>query len=162
MTRQFFAFRCQPPRTAGQLQAGSRAALTQFVARDRFDKRDDASSQAWLLYFHERLGEREPVDRGEKFGHIGGQWRRSDSFGLPRQVRRAFEKERHRDLEDIRNVLQAARANAVRSLLIFLHLLEREPKPVAELLLAHSEHHPAHPDPAAHVFVDKVGGPLFV
>src|SRR5262245_24214614 len=51
----------------------SLAASTQFVARDRFDKRDDALPQAWLLYLHERLGEREPVDRGEKFGHIRGQ-----------------------------------------------------------------------------------------
>src|SRR5262247_3357812 len=40
----------------------SRSSI-QFVARDRFDKRDDASSQAWLFYLHERLGEREPVDR---------------------------------------------------------------------------------------------------
>jgi hypothetical protein len=31
-------------------------------------------------------------------------------------------------------------------------------EPVAELRLAHSEHHPAHPDPAAHVFVDGING----
>jgi hypothetical protein len=75
-------------------------------------------------------------------------------------VRRAFEKERHWDLQKLRDVLQAARADAVRSFLIFLHLLEREPESVAELLLAHSKHQPAHPDPAAHVFVDRVGGPF--
>jgi len=55
-------------------------------------------------------------------------------------------------------VLQAARADAVPSRLVFLHLLERDPEPVGESLLAHSEHHSAHPDPAAHVFVDGVGG----
>jgi hypothetical protein len=37
-------------------------------------------------------------------------------------------------------------------------LLPRQPEVVAELLSAHSEHHPAHPDPAAHVFVHGVGG----
>jgi hypothetical protein len=75
-------------------------------------------------------------------------------------VRRALEKERHWDLQKLRDVLQAARPDAVRSFLVFLHLLEREPEPVAELLLAHSEHQPAHPDPASHVFVNGVGDPL--
>src|SRR5262249_41304233 len=54
------------------------------------------------------------------------------------------------------DVLQAARPHTVRSLLVFLHLLERDTEPVAECRLAHSEHHPAHPDAAAHVFVDRV------
>jgi hypothetical protein len=58
----------------------------------------------------------------------------------------------------MRDLLQAARPHTVRSFLVFLDLLEREPEPVAELRLAHSEHQPAHPDPAAYVFVDRVGG----
>ena len=58
----------------------------------------------------------------------------------------------------MRDLLQAARPHAVRSLLVFLHLLEREPEPIGELRLAHSEYHPTHPDPAAYVFVDRVGG----
>jgi hypothetical protein len=37
-------------------------------------------------------------------------------------------------------------------------LLERKPEPIGELRLAHSEYHPTHPDPAAYVFVDRVGG----
>jgi len=56
----------------------------------------------------------------------------------------------------MRDVLQTARAYAVRSALIFLHLLEREPKAVGELLLAHSEHLSGHSDTAAHVFIDGV------
>jgi hypothetical protein len=36
-------------------------------------------------------------------------------------------------------------------------LLEREPEPVGELGLAHSEHHPTHSDPPAYVFVDRIG-----
>ena len=55
-------------------------------------------------------------------------------------------------------MLQTARADAVLSALIFLHLLEREPEAIAELLLAHSEHHPARADTAAHVFIDGAGG----
>jgi hypothetical protein len=55
-------------------------------------------------------------------------------------------------------LLQAARSDTICSLLIFLHLLERNPERVAEFRLAHSEHLPMHPDPAAHVFVHGVGG----
>ena len=57
-------------------------------------------------------------------------------------------------------MLQAARADAVLSVLIFLHLLPCDPKAVAELLSAHSEHHPAHPNTGAHVFIDGAGGPF--
>ena len=53
-------------------------------------------------------------------------------------------------------MLQAARANAIRSLLIFLHLLERDAEGIAKLRLVHTEHHSAHAHPAAHVLVDRV------
>src|SRR5262249_6436744 len=139
---------------------GSRRPLgsIQVVARHLFDKRDDAAPQSWLLYPHERLREREPVGRGEEVENVGGRWRLSNCLGLAWQVRRAFEEERHRDLQYMRDVLQAARAHTVRSLLVFLHLLEREPESIAELFLTHSEHHPTHSDPAAYVFVDRIGG----
>jgi hypothetical protein len=130
------------------------------AACDLPDKFDDASPQPWRLYPHERLSEREPVGRGEELRHISGPRRLSNSIGLPRQLRCAFEEERHRDLQDMGDVLQAARADAILSILIFLHLLPRQPEVVAELLSAHSEHHPAHPDPAAHVFVDGIRGPF--
>ena len=48
----------------------------------------------------------------------------------------------------MRDVLQAARAHTVRSLLVFLHLLEREAERIAEFLLAHAEHHAPHADAA--------------
>jgi hypothetical protein len=60
----------------------------------------------------------------------------------------------------MRDVLQAACADAVLSVLVFLHLLPGESEAVAELLSAHSEHYPAHPDTAAHVFIDGAGGPF--
>src|SRR5262245_50787167 len=75
---------------------------------------------------------------------------------------RPLEEERHWDLQDMRDVLQAARAYAVRSALIFLHLLEREPKAVGELLLARSEHLSGHSDTAAHVSIVGVGAFLTI
>src|SRR5262249_31926447 len=141
------------------LAAQLRLQLTpvQVVAYDPLHKSDDASPQPWILYPHERLGERKSLGRGEELSHVTGPRRLSNSLGLRWHARRAFEEERHWDLQDMRDLLQAARANAVLSVLIFLHLLEREPEPVAERLLAHSKHHPAHPDTAAHVPIDGVG-----
>ena len=131
---------------------------SQVVARDLLDKRDDASPQAWILDPHEGLGEREPLGRGEELRHVSGPRRLYNSVRPPRYVGRALEEEWHRDLQDKRDLLQAARADAVSPLLIFLNLLEREAETVAERLLAHSKHYSAHPDPAAYVFVDGVGG----
>ena len=54
-------------------------------------------------------------------------------------------------------MLQPAGADPVGALLVFLHLLERQAKLLAELLLTHPEHHPAHAYPAAYVLVDWVG-----
>src|SRR5262245_15467955 len=142
---------------AGQLGLETSPVSSQVVACDLLDKLDYATSQPWLLYPHERLGEREPFGRGEELKHISGRRRLFNFPGLPQYVRCTFEEERHRDLQDLRDVLQTARADAVPSLLIFLHLLKREPEAVAKRPLAHSEHHPTHPDPPAYVLIDGVG-----
>ena len=56
----------------------------------------------------------------------------------------------------MRDLLQAARADPVGALFVFLHLLKRQAKSIAEFLLAHSEHHAAHAHAAADVLVDRV------
>jgi hypothetical protein len=158
-------FRCSPkpdvrPASATGMrhekESRSRGSI-QVLARDPLDKLDDALPQIYILYPRECLGEREPIACAEELGHIGGRRRLSIFLGLARQLRRTFEEERHRNLQYMGDVLQAARPHTVRSLLVFLHLLERNPEPVAELRLAHSEHHPTHSDPAAYVFVDRIG-----
>ena len=58
------------------------------------------------------------------------------------------------------DLLQPARADAVGALLVFLHLLEGQTERVAELFLAHAQHHPAHAHAAAHMLVDRIGGLL--
>ena len=72
-------------------------------------------------------------------------------------MRRALEKERYGYLQDVRSVMQAAGADAISPLLVFLHLLEREAERVAELLLTHAEHHPAHTYSTADVLVGRIG-----
>jgi hypothetical protein len=44
-----------------------------------------------------------------------------------------------------RNLMQSARPDAIRALLVFLHLLERETERFRQFLLAHAKHLPPHP-----------------
>src|SRR5262245_2908382 len=66
---------------------------------------------------------------------------------------RILEEKGNWDLKDLTNLLQPACPDAVHALLVFLHLLERETERVPQLLLAHCEHQPPHPHPAANVLV---------
>src|SRR5262245_15984841 len=102
VTRKFFAFWVSATRNGGDSSGQGRGALTQFVARDRFDKRDDASPQVRLLNLHESLDEHEPIYRREEVGQIGGRRSLFNFIGLDQELRRAFEEERHWDLQDMR------------------------------------------------------------
>ena len=82
------------------------------------------------------------------FSHSGGR----ASVG----VRCFLEEELDRDIEDLRYLEQPARADAVHTLLVFLHLLKREPHALAETLLAHPQKHTAQTDPAPHVLIHRV------
>jgi hypothetical protein len=68
------------------------------------------------------------------------------------------EEERHRNLQDLGDVLQAARADAVHAILVFLHLLKTDTEPIAERRLTHVQHDPAHTYPAANMLVGGVRG----
>src|ERR1700719_2750242 len=68
-----------------------------------------------------------------------------------------LKKECNRHLKNLGNLLQSARSDSVCTLFVFLHLLEREFECIAELFLAHPQHHATHSYPAAHVLVDGVG-----
>jgi hypothetical protein len=76
--------------------------------------------------------------------------RGADAFGAP-------SKKNATDLQNVRDLLQPARSDAVGALLVFLHLLEGETEPIGQLLLAHCKHHAAHAHPTANMLVD---GPL--
>ena len=54
------------------------------------------------------------------------------------------------------DVLQAARADPVGALLVFLDLLERDAEMLAELLLAHPQHHATQTNPTADMDVDRI------
>jgi len=73
------------------------------------------------------------------------------------QVGRAFEEERYGHLQDVGDLLQSARPDAVGAFLVFLHLLEGEAERITQFFLAHCEHHAAHAHPAANMLVDGVG-----
>jgi hypothetical protein len=120
------------------LRQGSAAlARTLFVsaiALGLFDKVDDATPELGVLEPHEGLGERKPIRRGKEVGHVG--WRRSIAFGLSRRMRRTLEEEGHGYLQDLRDMLELARAHPVGALLVLLNLLERQAKGIRERRLA--------------------------
>src|SRR5258708_40182530 len=61
-------------------------------------------------------------------------------------------------MKDLGDVMQSARPDPVRALLVFLHLLKCNPKRVAEFRLTHIEHQAANADAAADMLVDGVRG----
>jgi hypothetical protein len=66
---------------------------------------------------------------------------------------RPLEEERNLHLKDLGNMLQAAGADAIGALLVFLNLLECQAEGVGNIGLTHVEHEPAHAQAAADVLV---------
>jgi hypothetical protein len=135
-----------------------RSAICDAVAvRDPLDEMNDVAPELWLLDPHERLCERKSVRSGKEVSHVARRRRRALSDWRSRRRRRAFEEERYWHLQDLRDVMEAARADPICTLLVFLYLLECQAKGIPELRLAHAEHHPAHAHTSAHVLVSRVG-----
>src|SRR5580692_801158 len=89
-------------------------------------------------------------------------WVGDGDSGLPprgpeaRRGRPTLEEERNRHLKDLGNVLQAAGADAIGALLVFLDLLECQAKGVGNIGLTHIEHETAHAQAAADVLVYRI------
>jgi hypothetical protein len=133
-----------------------RARRSVRTGGDLLDKIDDGTPKACVRNPHESFGELEPIRRGEIVRYE--LWRRSVGLCtvLSPRVRRSFEEELDRHLKCLRNMLQAACADTVCPLFIFLHLLERDAKRIAEIRLGHTKHHAAHAYTFSHVFVSWV------
>src|SRR5450432_3038473 len=136
--------------------SSSRVDRLGVLARDFLDQLDDVPPQLRFFDPHERFGERESVRSGEEVTHVTRRWPRALSDWRSRYRRRAVEEERYRNLQDVRDVLEAARADPVRTLFVFLHLLECQAKGIAEFRLAHVEHQSAHAHTSAHILVSRI------
>ena len=132
------------------------AIFDAVVVRDLLDEMNDVTAELGLIDPHERCGERKSVRSGEEVAHVARRRRRTLPDWRSRWRRRALEEERHRNLQDMRDVLEAARADSICTLFVFLHLLERQAKGMPEFLLAHAEHQPAHAHTSANVLVGGV------
>src|SRR5205823_11108741 len=93
----------------------------------------------------------------EEVEHVGRRGCLAEALGLPWLMRRTLEEECNGDLQDLRDVLDSARADSVGALLVLLDLLECQAERVTEVCLAHRKHHPPHAYAAADVLVDRVG-----
>src|SRR6516225_6036557 len=131
-----------------------------FVAGGNLlDEIDDAAPQFRIFDPHEGFGQSEAVGGRQEVGNVSRRGRFGQAFMAARGLcaGRAFKEKSDRDLENVRNLLKTTRADPVGALLVFLNLLESQTERVAELLLAHSQHHPAHANPASDMLVGWVG-----
>ncbi len=137
--------------------AGLARPVSAFAVGDMLDQFDDVAAQLAVLDAHEGLDQRKPVDGGEKLGDIGRRDGLAHAAAMPARRRRALEEKRNRHLQDVAHLLQAAGADAVGALFVFLHLLEGQPERVAQPFLAHAQHHAAHAHARADIFVRWIG-----
>ena len=79
-----------------------------FRTGDLLDEVDDAPPQLGVGDAHECLGQRQAIGGSKKVGHISrrGRFAQSVCRAAPPARGRALEKERHRDLKDMGNLLQ--------------------------------------------------------
>jgi hypothetical protein len=135
---------------------GRDRALGAVLLGDRLDHANDRTPKRSLLDVPEGLDQRVPIRMTEKVGDKGDRRPLGLPCGAPGR-RQALEEERDRDAQNSRQLLQPARADAVRAFFVFLNLLKRQAQLVAELFLAHAEHKAAHADAAPDILVDRIG-----
>jgi hypothetical protein len=127
--------------------------------RDLLDKLNDRATQLPVFDAHKRLYQVQALGSGEEVAHVGG----SGSIGRPSRAGRdagrdgcALKEKRNRHPQNLGDVLQAARTEAVRPFLVFLNLLKGNPEGVSELSLAHIEDEPSHAYTAADMLVGRI------
>src|SRR5579863_9751366 len=138
------------------LPNGQGVAVVVFGRRQRNHKVDDSPAHFWIADAQEGAIQLQALGRGEEVDDIGLRRLLGEAAAI-RLRRRAFEKVRRRDLERSGRLLQAAGADSIRALFVFLDLLERHTEKFAELALAHADHCPAHSQPRADIDIDHVG-----
>jgi hypothetical protein len=133
------------------------ASLQRVARDDLFDQVDDGAAEFAVGDAREGADQRQSFGSREEIGDVSRRGRLADAFRVHRGAGDAFEQERHRDLKDFGNLLQAAGADAVGALLVFLDLLEGQPERIAQSFLAHAHHEPAHAHAAADMSVNRIG-----
>src|SRR5581483_1766029 len=128
-----------PVRNAEDSRDRRRSGLG-VLTRQRADEIDDLPPHLGVLHPQESAVELQALGAGEEVNHVACRFRLAHTGTrlFRRAARCVLKEERYRDLEDARNVLQAARANPVRALFVFLNLLESDTKILAKLFLAHA------------------------
>lgn len=116
---------------------------------------DDRTANLGIADPGKGLHQFQAVGCGKKFRNIIGR-RRLGIFIVGRRCH-AFKKERRRHLQSGGDLLQAARADAINALFVFLDLLEGQVNRVGERLLAHRQNVAPHADARANVNIDRIG-----
>ena len=107
------------------------AFVGMFVGGDLLNQFHDAAPEPGVGDPCEGARQGQAFGRGEKVVDV-----RALFAQRLRGERQVFEEERHRDLQDVSDLLKPTRTDAVGTLLVFLNLLERNAEYVRDVLLS--------------------------
>ena len=107
---------------------------------DGFDEMHNRTPDRFVADAHERLDKGLSVGGREKICSVDGGRRLCLFRRLAGSLRNALEEKGHGDIEYMTKLLQAARADPVGALFVFLDLLKRQAQLHSEPFLAHAEH----------------------
>src|SRR3569623_420579 len=123
---------------------------------DLFDEVDDAAAKLGVGDLRESARQRQSLGGRKKVRDVSGRGCFAETLDAGAAARTAFEQEGNRHLQNIGDLMQAARADAVGAFFVFLDLLKGQTASIAEFLLAQSQHDTTHPHVAANILVDRI------
>jgi hypothetical protein len=126
-------------------------------SHDLLDQRYDRAPHPWVFDSSVCPYQRDPIGRGEKSTYVTRYRRLSFwAFREMKLARCSLKEKRHRYTKDLGQLMKAAGADAVGTLLVFLDLLERQSQTVGQLRLTEVEHKSTHADAATNMVVYRV------
>jgi len=142
-----------------------------FVARKRFHEVQNALAHARIGDLRVGADELESFGARHEFHHVRAGFQvlvvsvdvgEADAIAMAAHeavlagdfIGHVVEEVRHGHGKDLRNIEKAARPDPVRSLLVFLDLLECKTEKLTELFLAHSDQHAAKTNAATDMGID--------
>ena len=113
------------------------------------DGANDPTPKLRVLNAHESSHQRVRIRGRQEVGDVTCGSPLSPLRPMIRPFCGPLEKEMYRNIKHLGNPLQSASADAIDAILVFLHLLKRDAKPISKAFLAHTELEPSHADAVA-------------
>ncbi len=142
---------------AGRKSVADALGLLLFFFGQAFHKIEHALAHLGVLDLHEGQAELQPFAAGDEFHHRRRAFRFAHAGLGAKLGGHALIEEVHRHIEDARHFEQAAGADAVDALFVFLNLLKGQAQHVAQAFLAHADQHAPDAHPVADLDINGIG-----